>query len=153
MLKGVLSALPTVAFILLASSIKYILVEGQVLPTIANKINDLVSSGNPYAVALILFLIVLALEFFISSSTAKAIFIMSILSVLSLGLTKQMQVLIYTFADGYTNLLFPTSPVLLIGLSMIEVNYFKWLRRSWPLFLITFALVIGFLMLGIAIGF
>lgn len=152
-LKGVLSALPTVAFILLASSIKYILVEGQVLPTIANKINDLVSSGNPYTVALILFLIVLALEFFISSSTAKAIFIMSILSVLSLGLTKEMQVLIYTFADGYTNLLFPTSPVLLIGLSMIEVNYFKWLRRSWPLFLITFALVIGFLMLGIAIGF
>jgi len=152
-LKGVLSALPTVAFILLASSIKYILVEGQVLPTIANKINDLVSSGNPYTVALILFLIVLALEFFISSSTAKAIFIMSILSVLSLGLTREMQVLIYTFADGYTNLLFPTSPVLLIGLSMIEVNYFKWLRRSWPLFLITFALVIGFLMLGIAIGF
>ena len=152
-LKGILSALPTVAFILLASSIKYILVEGQVLPTIANKINDLVSSGDPYAVALILFLIVLALEFFISSSTAKAIFIMSILSVLSLGLTKEMQVLIYTFADGYTNLLFPTSPVLLIGLSMIEINYFKWLRRSWPLFLITFALVIGFLMLGIAIGF
>ena len=78
---------------------------------------------------------------------------MSILSVLTLDLTKEMQVLIYTFADGYTNLLFPTSPVLLIGLSMIEFSYYKWLKKSWPLFAVTFALVAVFLMLGIFIGF
>ena len=78
---------------------------------------------------------------------------MSILSVLTLDLTKEMQVLIYTFADGYTNLLFPTSPVLLIGLSMIEFSYFKWLKKSWPLFAVTFALVIAFLMIGILIGY
>ena len=78
---------------------------------------------------------------------------MSVLGVLNLGLTKEMQVLIYTFADGYTNLLFPTSPVMLIGLSMIEVSYFKWLKKSWPLFLVTFSLVIGFLMFGILIRY
>ncbi|MBR5340029.1 MAG: hypothetical protein IK150_08085, partial [Lachnospiraceae bacterium] len=63
------------------------------------------------------------------------------------------QVLIYTFADGYTNLLFPTSPVLLIGLSMIGFSYFKWLKKSWPLFVITYVLVIGFLLLGVAIHY
>lgn len=151
--KGALSVLPTILFILMASSVKYILVEGKVLPTITNTINGLVENRNPYSLALILFLIVLVLEFFISSSTAKAIFVMSILSVLTLDLTKEMQVLIYTFADGYTNLLFPTSPVLLIGLSMIEFSYFKWLKKSWPLFAVTFALVTVFLMLGIFIGF
>lgn len=150
---GVLSALPTIVFILMASSIKFILVEGKVLPTIANSINGLVENKDPYSLALILFCIVLALEFFISSSTAKAIFVMSMLGVLSLGITKEMQVLIYTFADGYTNLLFPTSPVLLIGLSMIEVSYFKWLKKSWPLFLLTFALVIVLLLFGIFIKF
>jgi len=152
-LKGLLSALPTIAFVLMASSIKFILVEGAVLPTITNEINGLVESKDPYSLALILFAIVLVLEFFISSSTAKAIFVMSILSVLNLGITKEMQVLIYTFADGYTNLLFPTSPVLLIGLSMIGVSYFKWLKKSWPLFLATFALVIVFLAFGIFIKF
>ena len=152
-LKGALTALPTVIFILMASAIKYILVEGNVLPTITNTINGLVESKDPYSLALILFLIVLVLEFFISSSTAKAIFVMSVLAVLDLGLTKEMQVLIYTFADGYTNLLFPTSPVMLIGLSMIEVSYFKWLKRSWRLFLLTFALVIGFLLFGVLIGY
>lgn len=151
--KGVMSALPTIAFVLMASSIKYILVEGKVLPTITNTINGAVENRSPYSLALILFLIVLVLEFFISSSTAKAIFVMSVLKVLTLGLTKEMQVLIYTFADGYTNLLFPTSPVLLIGLSMIEFSYFKWLKKSWPFFVITFGLVIAFLMLGILIKF
>ena len=77
---------------------------------------------------------------------------MSILGALTLGINKEMLVLIYTFADGYTNLLFPTSPVLLIGLSMIGVSYFKWLKQSWLLFIIVFALVIGFIMLGILIG-
>ena len=111
------------------------------------------ANKDPYSLALILFLIVLLLEFFISSSTAKAIFVMSVLSVLTLNITKEMQVLIYTFADGYTNLLFPTSPVLLIGLSMIEFSYFKWLKKSWPLFALTFMLVVGFILLGIFIGF
>lgn len=151
--KGVLSALPTVAFVLLASSIKYILVEGKVLPTISNSINNLIKTGNPYLIAIILLGIVLVLEFFISSSTAKAIFVMSILSVLSLGISKETMVLIYTFGDGYTNLLFPTSPVLLIGLSMIGVSYFKWLKKSSLFFVITFILAIGFLALAILIGY
>ena len=152
-LKGVLSALPTIAFVLMASSIKYILVEGNILPTITNTINTLTKDKSTIALAIIIFAIVLILEFFISSSTAKAIFVMSILGVLNLGITKEMLVLIYTFADGYTNLLFPTSPVLLIGLSMIGFSYFKWLKKSWLFFVITFALVIVFILLGIVIKF
>ena len=151
--KGVLSILPTLLFILMASSIKYILTEGHVLPTVIHSINTAVAGKNRYAIAFVLFAIILGLEFFISSSTAKAVFVMSIVGALTLNISKESLVLIYTFADGYTNLLFPTSPVLLIGLSMIEVSYFKWLKKSWPLFIITFALVAGFLVLALAIGY
>lgn len=151
--KGVVSVLPTLVFILMASSIKYILDEGKVLPTIIHSINGAVAGKNVYAIVFILFAIILGLEFFISSSTAKAVFVMSIVGALTLGITKESLVLIYTFADGYTNLLFPTSPVLLIGLSMMEVSYFKWLKKSWPLFIVTFALVALFLVLAIAIAF
>ena len=151
--KGVLSVIPTLLFILMASSIKYILAEGKVLPTIVNYINNAVAGKNIYAIAFILFAIIIGLEFFISSSTAKAVFVMSIVGALILGLTKENLVLIYTFADGYTNLLFPTSPVLLIGLSMMGVSYFTWLKKSWPLFLITFSLVAVFLVLAIVIAF
>ena len=151
--KGVLSVLPTLVFILMASSIKYILAEGHVLPTIVNSVNNAVADKNIYAITFILFAIILGLEFFISSSTAKAVFVMSIVGMLTLGLSKEMLVLIYTFADGYTNLLFPTSPVLLIGLSMLGVSYFTWLKKSWPLFIVTFSLVAIFLVIGIAIAF
>jgi uncharacterized ion transporter superfamily protein YfcC len=64
-----------------------------------------------------------------------------------------MLVLLYTFGDGYTNVIFPTSPVLLISLSMIEVDYFKWMKRGLPLFLSTFVLVVAFIALGIAAGY
>ena len=151
--KGVLSVLPTLVFILMASSIKYILAEGHVLPTIVNSVNNAVADKNIYAITFILFAIILGLEFFISSSTAKAVFVMSIVGMLTLGLSKEMLVLIYTFADGYTNLLFPTSPVLLIGLSMLGVSYFTWLKKSLPLFIVTFSLVAIFLVIGIAIAF
>ncbi|MBR6045461.1 MAG: YfcC family protein [Ruminococcus sp.] len=151
--RGITGALPTIVFIGLAASVKYVFDEGRILPTIANEINELAAGKNIFLIALIVYGIVLFLEFFISSSTAKAILVMGLLSVVDLGLSDRMSVLIYTFGDGYTNLLFPTSPVLLISLSMIETDYFKWLKKSWPLFLVNLVLVIGFLGAGLAIGY
>ena len=152
-LKGVVGALPTIVFIAIASSVKYIFDEGAIMPTIVHQINELVTGRDLFVIALVLYAIVLVLEFFISSSTAKAILVMGMLAVVNVGLSKQMLVLIYTFADGYTNVLFPTSPVLLIGLSMIEVDYFKWVKKSAPLFAVNLALVILFIILGIVIKY
>ena len=152
-LKGLSGALPTIVFIGLSASIKYVFDEGSVMPTIANQINLLAKGKSIFLIALIVYAVVLVLEFFISSSTAKAILIMGLLSTVSLGLSDQMSVLIYTFADGYTNVLFPTSPVLLISLSMIEMEYFKWVKKSALLFIINTALVIAFIILGIVIGY
>ena len=152
-LKGLLGALPTLVFIALASSIKYIFDEGSIMPTIIHGINGFAEGKNIFAVALVIYAIVLVLEFFISSSTAKAVLVMGILSVVTVGLTKQMSVLLYTFADGYTNVLFPTSPVLLISLSMIELDYFKWVKKSWALFAVNLVLVLAFIALGIVIGY
>ena len=101
----------------------------------------------------IYWLIILILEFFISSSTAKSIFVMGILSLVTVDLSKEMLVLIYLFGDGFTNVLLPTSPVLLIGLSMVGLNYFTWLKKSKFLFLINTLLVIGLILLAVLIGY
>lgn len=151
--KGLLGALPTLVFIAFAASVKYIFVEGAILPTVVHSINTLAKDKNVYLIALLIYLIVLALEFFISSSTAKAVLVMGLLAVVQVGLSKPMLVLLYTFADGYTNVLFPTSPVLLISLSMIEVDYFKWVKKSWLLFAVNFALVLLFIVIGVAIKY
>ena len=128
--QGIVAALPAILFILLASSVKYILTEGHVLATIAHGINGAVAGSSRLVIVYILLGIILVLEFFISSSTAKAIFVMGILSCLTVPLSKPLLVLIYLFGDGYTNLFFPTSPVLWIGLSMIGLSYGKWLKKS-----------------------
>ena len=152
-LKGIISSVPAIVMILVASSIKYILEEAQVLPTIANYISIIVNRNNNYLVIFLIFLIILLIEFFISSSTAKAVFVMGMLSCVSINISKEMLVLAYLFGDGYTNLLFPTSPVLLIALTMVGINYTTWLKRSKWLFVITFTLVILFLFLGLLIGY
>ena len=151
--KGFVSALPTLVFIAMAASVKYIFDKGSILPTIVSGINGLAEGRSPLRIAILIYLIVLALEFFISSSTAKAILVMGLLAVVNVGLTKTMMVLLYTFADGYTNVLFPTSPVLLIALSMLEIDYFTWLKKSLPLFAVNLLIVLGFMALGIVVGY
>lgn len=150
---GILGALPTIAFIAIAASVKFVFEEGAILPTIVHQINVLIEGHSPITVALAIYLIVLLLEFFISSSTAKAILVMGLLAMVNTGLSKQMLVLLYTFGDGYTNVIFPTSPVLLISLSMIEVDYFKWVKKSLPLFAVNLLLVLGFIALGVVLGY
>ena len=150
---GILGTLPTIVFIAFAASVKFVLEEGAILPTLVHQINVLIEGHSPVVVALAIYLIVLLLEFFISSSTAKAILVMGLLAMVSTGLSKQMLVLLYTFGDGYTNVIFPTSPVLLISLSMIGVDYFKWVRKSLPLFAVNFILVVGFIALGVVLGY
>lgn len=152
-LSGIVASLPAIILILLASSLKYILEEGQILATIAYSISNVVIGKNTYVIGLLLYLIILALEFFISSSTAKAVFVMGILSCISIDLSKELLVLIYLFGDGYTNVIFPTSPVLLIGLSMIGMNYLTWIKRSKWLILINLIVVIGLICLAILIKY
>ena len=150
---GIVGTLPTIVFIAFAASVKFVLEEGAILPTIVHQINVLIEGRSLIMVALVIYLIVLLLEFFISSSTAKAILVMGLLAMVNTGLSKQMLVLLYTFGDGYTNVIFPTSPVLLISLSMIEVDYFTWVKKSLPLFLVNLLLVVGFIILGVAVGY
>ncbi len=152
-LSGFAGALPTIVFIALAASIKFVFDRGSVLPTIVSQINRMIEGHSIYAIAIVIYLIVLLLEFFISSSTAKAILVMGLLAMVNTGLSKQMLVLLYTFGDGYTNVLFPTSPVLLLSLSMIELDYFTWIKKSAPLFAVNFALVILFILLGVAVAY
>ena len=137
----------------MASSIKYVLEEGYILATIANSISSIIGGKSPFTVAILIYGIILLLEFFISSSTAKAIFVMGILSCVQLNISNELLVLIYLFGDGYTNVLFPTSPVLLISLSMIGLNYLSWIKKSKWLFLFHLIIVLLLIFIAVLIGY
>jgi uncharacterized ion transporter superfamily protein YfcC len=78
---------------------------------------------------------------------------MGILSCVQLNISNELLVLIYLFGDGYTNVLFPTSPVLLISLSMIGLNYLSWIKKSKWLFLFHLIIVLLLIFIAVLIGY
>jgi len=82
-----------------------------------------------------------------SSMAAVTMPIMGPLATL-LGMTQQTAVLIYQFADGFTNIIIPTSGYLLAGVALAKVPYEKWVKWYAPLFGIF--LVVGAIFVVIA---
>ena len=68
----------------------------------------------------------------------------------ALGLTPATLILTYCIADGFTDMIIPTNPVLLIGLSITGVSYGKWLKWTYKLQIAVFILTI--LILFVAVG-
>ena len=149
--KGMVSILPAVLLILMASSIKYTLVEANVLDTILYKVVDFTESMSPVLVILIIYVLVLGMDLFISSGSAKAFLLIPLIAPLAdlSGISRQLTVLAYAYGDGFSNIFYPTNPVLLISLGIVGVSYGKWAKWSIrilaPIFIVTAAiLVIGY---------
>lgn len=55
--------------------------------------------------------------------------------------------------DLSNDVILPTNPVLLIGLSMANVSYWKWLKWTWKIQLLLFAISVLVLLFGVLIGY
>ena len=67
-----------------------------------------------------------------------------------IGLTRQTSVLAFTLGDGLSNLIIPTSGVLMAMLGLAGIPYEKWAKFIFPLFLI--GTIIGFIAIGVAVA-
>jgi len=154
-LKGMLGVAPAILLILLAVSVKHIITEAQVMDSILFYLASALENTSPMVGIVYIFLLVLVIQFFIGSASAKAFLIMPILIPLvqMIGITKSQAILAFVFADGYTNVIFPTNAVLLIGLSMAQVGYQKWFKFTYKLQILTFFLSILFLMIAVWIQY
>ena len=102
---------------------------------------------------MLLYVFVLIIEFFIPSASAKAVLIIPMLTLAPIeGISKTVIILTYLFADGYTNVLYPTCGTLLVGLGLADVSFATWFKRTIPFQLILFAFSLAFLVLAIFIG-
>lgn len=93
------------------------------------------------------------LLFFIGSGSAKAFLLMPIVLPLAdlVGVTRQVTVTAYCFGDGFTNLAYPSNPVLLICLGLTIVSYPKWMKWTLPLWIGVLLVALFFMGLGVAI--
>jgi uncharacterized ion transporter superfamily protein YfcC len=70
-----------------------------------------------------------------------------------IGVTRQTAVLAYCFGDGFSNLAYPTNPVLLICLGLTVVSYPKWLLWTAKLWLWVVLATVVFLAIAVMIGY
>ena len=150
---GVKDVLPSIVIIMIAFGITHIAAEGNILHTIFRYFYTSVSGISPYLAVIILYVFVLIIEFFIPSASAKAVLIIPMLTLAPIdGISKTVIILTYLFADGYTNVLYPTCGTLLVGLGLADVSFAEWFKKTALFQLVLFALSIGFLMLAVFIG-
>lgn len=153
LVNGVVSMAPGILLILMAMSVKYIISNGGIMDTILNAAAAVISGSSPFIAIFLLYVLILTLELFIGSSSAKAFLVMPIIAPLAdlVGLTRQSTVLAFCFGDGFSNVLYPTNPVLLICLGLTVVSYNKWFRWTIKLQLAAFVLSCIFMAIAVAI--
>ena len=154
-LNGVMSVLPGVIMILMANSIKYTLEEGNILNTILQGMLAIAQTLPGWAIVLFIYLIVLVMNFFISSGSAKAFLLMPLIVPLAepFGISAQLCVMAFAFGDGFSNVLYPTNPALLISLGLADVSYGKWFKWSVKFQILNLVLTSSLLLLGLAVGY
>ena len=150
---GLVAMLPAIVMIALASSVKLILDESKITATLMHVIIEFLESKNKFVSVLLIYGLILVLQLFIGSASAKIMLIMPLLIPVcsALGISNATLILTYCIADGFTDMIIPTNPILLVGLSIANVSYGKWLKWTWLLQLIILLLTVGILLLSVAI--
>lgn len=155
LLKGAVAMLPAVLMIALASSVKLVMTESGILDTIMHFALNLLLGKNKFVAILMIYALILFLQIFIGSASAKIVLVMPIVMPIAraLGISPALVILTYCMADGFSDAIIPTNPVLLIGLSMANVSYGKWVKWTWKLQLFVFLLSVLILLFGVAVGY
>jgi uncharacterized ion transporter superfamily protein YfcC len=88
-----------------------------------------------------------AMNAIITSGTAKAALLMPILRDVSdmIGLSQQATVTAFHIGDGFTNLITPTSGVLIGVLEVARIPFVKWFKWAWKFILMM--VILGWLLL------
>ena len=154
-LRGVGGIAPGAWLILMAMSVKLIITNGGVMDTVLYYVSDSISAMGSVGAAIMIYLVVLLLNFFVSSGSAKAFLLMPVIAPLSslVGLSSQIAVSAFCFGDGFANLLYPTNPLLMIALGVSVVSYPKWFKWTFPIQAVMLAISIGTLCLAVIGGY
>ena len=153
--QGIGNIFPAVIMILMASSIRYTLEEAKVLDTILHGAVGVAETFPKWAVILFIYLLVLVMNFFISSGSAKAFMLIPLIVPLAqvFGINPQLCIVAFAFGDGFSNVFYPTNAVLLIALGLAGVSYGDWFKFSVKFQLLNLLMTSGLLLFGLAVGY
>jgi len=137
----------------LARGIIIVASDGRIIDTILNSASTgLRNLPRPIFISLML-LVQNAIAFLVPSSSGHAALTISIMAPLGdlLKVSRQVTVTAYQYGTGLTNMITPTSGVLMGALGIAGLPWSKWFRFSLPLVFILIITAMIFLILGLRI--
>jgi uncharacterized ion transporter superfamily protein YfcC len=131
----------------LAGGIIIILENGNIIDTLLFRLSESISGMGKFGSISMMYVVQNLINLVMPSGSAKAALTMPVMSQFSdlIGISRQATVVAFQLGDGFTNMITPTSGVLLGVLSVARIPYEKWFR--WVLPLIIILIVLGFLLL------
>jgi len=146
-LDGIRDIVSAAVIVGLAGGIIIILEDGKVIDTILFRLSDSMKGIGQVGSVSFMYVIQTIINIVIPSGSAKAALTMPIMAPFSdlINLSRQATVMAFQFGDGFTNMITPTSGVLIGVLGVAKIPYDKWVRWVWPLILIL--MIVGFLLL------
>ena len=142
--KDILSAALVVG---LASGIIFILRDGKIIDTLLYALTrSLTQTGEVVSLG-VMYIFQTLLNIVMPSGSAKAALTMPIMAQFAdlIDVSRQTTVLAFQFGDGFTNMLTPTSGVLIGVLGVARIPYGTWLKWVWKF--IVALIAIGFLLM------
>lgn len=142
--KDILSAALVVG---LASGIIFILKDGHIIDTILYGLTCSLSQLGEVASLAVMYVFQTLLNIVMPSGSAKAALTMPIMAQFAdlMSVSRQTTVLAFQFGDGFTNMLTPTSGVLIGVLGIARIPYGTWLKWVWKFILAL--ILLGFLLM------
>ncbi len=146
-IEGAADILPAAMVVGLAGGIIVILEDGRIIATLLYKMASIMDGTGQVASVGAMYVIQAVINVVIPSGSAKAALTMPIMAPFSdlIGLSRQATIVAFQFGDGFTNMITPTSGVLIGALGIARIPFHKWFRWVVP-FVITL-LILGFLLL------
>jgi len=144
---GIKDILGAALIVGLAGGIIIVLQNGKVIDPMLHSIAGSMQDVGKYGSVTIMYGIQTLINLVMTSGSAKAALTMPIMAPFSdlIHVSRQATIMAYQFGDGFTNMITPTSAVLIGVLGVAKISYEKWVKWVWPLILILF--ILGLLLL------
>ena len=146
-IEGMSDILSAAVVVGLAGGIVIILQEGGIIDTILYGLSKSMTDLGKIASVEIMYAIQTIVNVVIPSGSAKAAITMPIMAPFSdlIGVCRQSTVMAFQFGDGFTNMITPTSGVLIAALGVARIPYQKWFKWVWKFILLM--IILGGLLL------
>ena len=140
-IEGMGDILSAAVIVGLAAGIVIVLQDGGIIDTILYGLSKSMSNLGVIASTEIMYGIQTLINIVIPSGSAKAAITMPIMAPFSdlIGISRQTTVMAFQFGDGFTNMITPTSGVLIATLGVARIPWEKWVRFIWKFILILIA--------------